>query len=345
MKMILHEIELRLRHTFTIAHGSSDVEHDLVVELRDGEHSGFGEAATIPYYGITMDDMRDALESARSAIESDQLDDPAAFWQRMLPLLGHNRFAFCALDQAAHDLWGKKLGQPVWKLWGLNIDNLPMSDYTIGIDSIDRMVEKMKEFPNWPIYKIKLGTKEDIDIVRALRQHTDAVFRVDANTAWSADETIRNSVELKSLGVEFIEQPLPADRWDDHRRVYRESALPIIADESCLVEEDVERCAGAFHGINIKLTKAGGLTPARRMIDQARQFGMKVMVGCMTESSVGISAIAQLLPLLDYVDMDGILLIANDVARGVRLEQGRPIMPTENGNGVTWVGPSKIVSS
>jgi L-alanine-DL-glutamate epimerase-like enolase superfamily enzyme len=339
MKLIIHEIQLPLRHTFTITHGSTDVQHNLIVELREGDISGYGEAATVNgYYGVDPDSMKGALEGARSAIENDELDDPAKFWDRIFPKLGDNRFALCALDEAAHDLWGKIRGAPVWKLWGLGIDKIPDSDYTIGIDTIDKMVEKLKEFDGWPIYKIKLGTDHDLDIVRALRKHTDAVFRVDANTAWTADQTIEFSKELKKLNVEFIEQPMAADRWEDHKRVFRESALPIIADESCIIEDDVEKCIGHFHGINIKLTKAGGMTPAKRMIEKARQNNLQVMIGCMTESSVGISAIAQLLPLLDYVDMDGIVLIAKDVATGVKLEKGRPIMPNVNGNGVTWLG-------
>ena len=197
-----------------------------------------------------------------------------------------------------------------------------MSDYTIGIDPVEKMVAKMKEFDGWPIYKIKLGTDDDLDIVRALRRHTDAVFRIDANTAWTAEQTIAYAPELKELGVEFIEQPLARDDWEGMRRVFAECALPVIADESCLTGDDVARCAGHFHGINIKLTKAGGLTPARRMIDDARRHGLSVMVGCMSESSVGISAIAQLLPLLDYVDMDGALLIARDIATGRATRKG-----------------------
>lgn len=153
------------------------------------------------------------------------------------------------------------------------------------------------------------------------------------------DQALALAPELKALGVEFIEQPLPAGDWDGMRRVFAGSALPVMADESCLVEEDVARCAGHFHGINIKLTKAGGLTPARRMIRQARELGLKVMVGCMAESTVGISAIAQLLPLLDYVDMDGAALIARDVASGVRVEKGRAVFPDENGNGVRLIDP------
>jgi len=173
-----------------------------------------------------------------------------------------------------------------------------------------------------------------LEIVRQLRRHTDAVFRVDANCGWTADETIRNASALRDLNVEFIEQPLPADALDQMPRVCAGSALPIIADESCGVPEDVQRCCGCFHGVNVKLVKCGGLSPARRMIAQARQLGLKVMVGCMTESTVGISAIAQLTPLLDYVDMDGALLLAEDIASGVRIERGRVILPDENGCGV-----------
>jgi L-alanine-DL-glutamate epimerase-like enolase superfamily enzyme len=251
----------------------------------------------------------------------------------MVSRLGHNRFALCALDEAAHDLWGKRLGQPVYKLWGLSLDRVPLSNYTIGIDTVERMVAKMREFADWPIYKIKMGTPDDLRIVRELRQHTQATFRVDANTSWSVEQTIGNSRELKAIGVEFIEQPLARDDWEGLKRVYSESALPIIADESCQIEEDVDRCHRHFHGINIKLMKAGGLTPARRMIDRARQLGLKVMVGCMTESSIGISAIAQVLPLLDYVDMDGAVLLAKDIASGVQVDRGRAIFPDENGTG------------
>jgi L-alanine-DL-glutamate epimerase-like enolase superfamily enzyme len=262
-------------------------------------------------------------------------DDPEGLYDELLPQLKDDPFALCAIDQAAYDLWGKFENLPTWKLWGLSQGKIPSSDYTIGIDAIDVMVAKLNEFPGWPIYKIKLGTDRDLEIVRGLRKHTSAIFRVDANCGWTAEQTIRNAPELKALGVEFIEQPLKADRWEEMRRVRAESALPIIADESCIVESDVERCAGVFHGINIKLVKCGGLTPARRMIAKARQLGLSVMVGCMTESSVGISAIAQLLPLLDYVDMDGAVLLAKDIASGVRLDRGRCIYPDVPGNGVT----------
>ena len=170
------------------------------------------------------------------------------------------------------------------------------------------MVAKLKEMPGFPVYKVKLGTKNDIEIIRALRKATDAAFRIDANCAWTAEETIEKSHALKELGVEFIEQPMVRENWKEMEKVYRESALPIIADESSQTEEDVARCAGLFHGINVKLPKCGGLTPGKRMLEDARRRGMKTMVGCFTESSVGISATAQVLPLLDYADLDGILL-------------------------------------
>ena len=167
------------------------------------------------------------------------------------------------------------------------------------------MVAKLREMPGFPVYKIKLGTKNDIEIIRALRQATDAVFRIDANCAWTADETIDKSHALKELGVEFIEQPMVRENWKEMEKVYRHSALPIIADESSQTEEDVARYEGLFHGINVKLPKCGGLTPGKRMLEDARRRGMKTMVGCFTESSVGISATAQVLPLLDYADLDG----------------------------------------
>ena len=335
MHLRLHQFDLPLRHVFTISRESIAVQPTLIVELEEDGFRGYGEATTNTFYGATFENMTAALEAVRGELERRTLDDPTQLWADLHPTLKLHPFAQCALDQAAHDLWGKKLGRPVYKLWGLSAENLPRTNYTIGIDRLETMVMKMGEFPDWPIYKIKLGTKHDLMIVRELRQHTPAIFRVDANCGWTADETIRNARKLQPLGVEFIEQPLPADRWDDMRRVCAESVLPIIADESCQVEADVDRCVGHFHGINIKLVKCGGLTPARRMIARARQLGLQVMVGCMTESSVGISAIAQLLPLLDYVDMDGAVLLAKDIATGVTIKKGVCHFAQENGCGVT----------
>jgi L-alanine-DL-glutamate epimerase-like enolase superfamily enzyme len=336
MQLKLHAFDLPLAHTFTISRESITSQPTLIVELIQDGISGYGEATSNKYYGFTIERMSRDLLALGEKLAATTLEDPAELWQQMQPHLADDPFALCALDQAAHDLWGKLQGQPVWKLWGLSIDKTPLSNYTIGIDTIDVMVAKMNEFPGWPIYKIKLGTDRDLEIVRELRKHTRATFRVDANCGWRVDQALSFAPELKSLGVEFIEQPLrPDDAPENHRRLLAESALPIIADESCIVEGDVAVSAGRFHGINIKLVKCGGLTPARRMIAEARRLGLAVMVGCMTESSVGISAIAQLLPLLDYVDMDGAVLLAEDIADGVRLDRGRCIYPDRPGSGVT----------
>ena len=245
-------------------------------------------------------------------------------------------FALCALDMAYNDLYAKKKNQKLYKLWNYNINNNPLTNYTIGIASIEKMVSKMKEMP-WPIYKIKLGTKEDIKIVKELRKHTTAIFRIDANCGWGVDETINNAKLLKGLGVEFLEQPIKADAWDDHKQVYEKSVLPIIADESCQIEADVLKCHNHFHGVNVKLVKCGGLTSARRMLIQANKLNMKTMVGCMIESSVGISAIAHLLPLLNYVDMDGAILLEKDIAKGVSINNGVVTYSNLNGTGVSLI--------
>jgi L-alanine-DL-glutamate epimerase-like enolase superfamily enzyme len=336
MKLSLYRFDLPLKHTFTIAHDSRDVQETLIVELEDEGFFGYGEATANPYYNVTVEHLAEVLESLRPRIETYELNSPAGFWAAMSPHLQAHPFAQCALDMAANDLHGKKLGKPLYQLWGLQPEKSPITNYTIGIDTIEKMVEKMKEVP-WPLYKIKLGTRDDLAIVRELRRHTDAVFRVDANCAWTAKETIENSKALKGMNVEFIEQPLPGGEFDEMQDVIRFSALPIIADESCLVESDVARCQGYFHGINIKLTKCGGLTPARRMISEARHLGLRVMMGCMTESSVGISAIAQLLPLLDYVDMDGAMLLQQDIATGVTIHDGKVEYSLENGIGAKLI--------
>jgi len=321
MKIILRTFDLQLKHTFTISRESYDIQPSLIVELQSEGFSGFGEATSNPYYKITVDSMRHNLEKIIPFIESITDETPEVFWHNAHKLLSHDMFALCALDLAYNDLYARKKGQKLYELWGYSIDHNPKTDYTIGIDSIEKMVSKMKELP-WPIYKIKLGTKEDIAIVTELRKHTNAIFRIDANCGWTPSETINNAIELKKLGVEFLEQPLKADNWEGHKEVFMHSVLPIIADESCIIEEDVAHCHNHFHGINVKLVKCGGLTPARRMISHAKKLGMKTMVGCMTESSVGISAIAHLLPELDFVDMDGALLLSNDIATGVTIKDG-----------------------
>ncbi len=361
MQLTYQKFDLPLKHVFTISRGSVAVQETLIVQLAAEGQFGYGEATANSFYGATIANMTAAIESVRPLVERCTPDDPleliavigealdgveAGTRQPVLPGAGsparskqtYTKFALNALDQAIHDLWGKLNGAPVYRLWGLSTDNIPLSDYTLGIDKPEKMVEKLKEMPGWPVYKIKLGTPDDLDIVRELRRHTDARFRVDANCGWTAEQTIEFAPVLKKLGVEFIEQPLPPEDVEGARRAFADSALPLIADENCVTEEDVDRCAGCFHGINIKLVKCGGLAAAQRMVSRARELGMKVMAGCMTESTVGISALAQLLPLLDYVDMDGAVLLAKDIATGVRLERGRCIYPTTNGAGVELIG-------
>lgn len=333
MELILKAYDLKLKHTFTISRKSIDIQPCLIVILKDGELSGFGEASSNPYYNITVPMMIADLEKIRPIIETSGTETPEIFWSKMYPYLKNNLFALCALDNAYNDLYARKKGKKLYELWEYSIANNPLTDYTIGIDSIDKMVAKMEELP-WPIYKIKLGTQEDIAIVKALRQHSNAIFRIDANCGWGVDETIRNSIALKKLGVEFLEQPLLADDWEGHKEVYNHSALPVIADESCIKEEDVAKCYQHFHGVNIKLAKCGGLTPGRRMIQEAKLLGLRTMAGCMTESTVGISAIAHLLPELDYVDMDGPLLLSEDIASGITMDFGKIKYAEGNGTGV-----------
>ncbi|WP_298707788.1 dipeptide epimerase [Chitinophaga sp.] len=332
MELTLYPFELKFRHTFTISRKSKDVQPLLVAKLSQNGFSGLGETADNSYYNITVPMLMDAINAHRTFIESYTLDTPEAFWDEMFPRLKNNMFALCAIDLAAHDLYAQQLGKKLYEVWHLDPADNPMTDYTIGIDTVEHMVRKLQEFP-WPIYKIKLGTKDDIAIIRELRKHTGSTFRVDANCAWGVDETLRNAEAFRDLGVEFIEQPMPAADWDGMKKVFEQSALPIFADESCIVEQDVARCHGYFHGINIKLTKCGGITPARRMILEAKQRGMKVMTGSMNESTVGTSAVAHLLPYLDYVDMDGPLLLAEDIADGVRIENGVIHYADRNGTG------------
>lgn len=332
MKLTLYPYELKFRHTFTISRKSKDVQPLLVAKLeQDGEH-GLGETADNAYYNMTVPRLVADIEEHRSFIENYHLTTPQQLWEDLYPRLKNNLFALCALDIAAWDLYAKLQHKKLYEVWQLDISHNPLTDYTIGIDTIPNMVKKLKDFP-WPIYKIKLGTREDIAIIKALREHTNAVFRVDANCAWQVDETLNNALELKELGVEFIEQPMPASDTERMKVIYEQSVLPVIADESCILESDVAACRGLFHGINIKLTKCGGITPALRMIKEARKYGMKVMTGSMNESTVGTSAVAHLLPLLDYVDMDGPLLLAEDTASGITMKDGRIFYADRNGTG------------
>lgn len=340
MELLLRPYELQLTHVFRISHGARTHTNTLLVGLRAGERTGdpigWGEAIEIPYYQVDRADFIRTLEMLRPRLTSLSLGPPDQVLASLELGTKLHPFIRCALDEALHDLWGKRKGQPLRELWGTSPQWSPTipTSFTIGQGPVEEMQQHIQERP-WPVYKIKLGTKQDLAIIRALRAVTDAPFRVDANTAWTVEQTIAYAPTLRELGVALIEQPLPRDDWEGHRKLFEQSVLPIIADESCQQAADVARCAGHFHGINIKLTKCGGLGPARQMIEAARSLGLQIMVGCMTESSVGISAAAQLLPFVDYADLDGALLLANDPAKGVTFgTDGLPIFPDRSGTGV-----------
>ena len=334
MKVAYKTINLPFRYPFTISKGTKTHQPSLIVQLEHRGVVGYGEAPAIAYYNIPVEKMIADLEAKKMFVEKFAFTDPERYWHYLHHLYPQNNFLVCALDIAAWDLYGKIRQQPLYKLWDLDPQKAPHTDYTIGIDTIEKMVHKMQEKP-WPIYKIKLGTDQDIEIVTALRKHTDAILRVDANAAWTVDEALEKLPALKDLGVEFVEQPLAKDDWEGMKRLYEQSPLPLIADESCVIEADVQKCHGHFHGINIKLTKCSGITPARRMIANARTLNMQVMVGSMNESTVGSAAIAHLNPLLDFVDMDGPLLLAEDIATGLQFDFGKVSYSDEPGLGIT----------
>jgi L-alanine-DL-glutamate epimerase-like enolase superfamily enzyme len=332
MNLHVQGLDLPLKHRFTIAHQSREVQETLIVRLEEDGLFGLGESTTNPFYGITLDNMREALEKFKPVLLGGKWNTPGELWELGKEVFRDNPFAQCALDQAAWDLYTKKQGKKLYEYLDLNPQRIPTTNFTIGIDTVEKMCAKLREVV-WPIYKIKLGTDQDLEIVRELRKNTNSIFRVDANCAWTVDQAISYSEELALLGVEFIEQPLAKDNLEGMREVFAHSKIPLMADESCISESDVEKCQGRFHGVNIKLVKAGGITPALRMIQKAKALGMKTMVGCMTESSIGISAIAHIAPLLDYVDMDGAMLLAKDPAKGVRIFPDKVLFPEGPGIG------------
>jgi L-alanine-DL-glutamate epimerase-like enolase superfamily enzyme len=309
------------------------VQPTFIVELDYFGIKGYGEAPAIAYYNIPVEKMAADLEAKKMFVEKFALTDPERYWHYLHHLFPQNPFLVCALDMAGWDIYGKLKRKQLHQLWGLDTSNTPLTDYTIGIADIEVMVQKMKATP-WPIYKVKVGADNDLEMVAALRKETDAVLRVDANAGWTLEQALQKIPVLKTLGVEMVEQPLAKDDWEGMKVLYQQSELPLYADESCVSEQDVAKCAGHFHGINIKLTKCSGITPARRMIEAARKLNLKVMMGCMNESSVGTAAIAQFAPLLDMVDMDGPLLLSQDIARGVGFERGKIIYNDIPGLGV-----------
>lgn len=334
MRLRFTATQLPFRHPFTISKGTKTHQPALVVQLEHLGHRGLGEAPAIAYYNLPVEKMVADLTAKKQFVEKFAFTEPDRYWHYLHHLFPQNGFLVAALDIAAWDMYGKMKRRPLYSFWSTGQETLPLTDYTIGIDSIEKMLAKMDEMP-WPIYKVKLGTDHDIEIMEALCKHSNASFRIDANAAWTADEALEKIKVFAQMGVELIEQPLAKDDWEGMKKLYAESPLPLIADESCVFEKDVATCHGHFHGINIKLTKCTGITPALRMIKQARQLGMKVMVGSMNESSIGSAAIAHLLPLIDYVDMDGPLLLAEDLATGLHYDYGRVALPQLPGLGIS----------
>jgi L-alanine-DL-glutamate epimerase-like enolase superfamily enzyme len=327
------KIESAFQDPFTISKGTKTHQPALLVELNFRGKSGYGEAPAITYYNIPVDQMIADLEAKKNWVEKYAYTDPERYWHYLHHLFPNNNFLVCALDMASWDLYGKLRGKPIHQLWNSDPERMPLTDYTIGLDTPEKMVEKMKKKP-WPVYKIKVGIEGDVDLVRTLRAHTDSKIRVDANAGWTLEQALQKIPVLKELGVEMIEQPLAKDNWEGMKVLYQSSPLPLFADEACVQEKDVERCAGYFHGINIKLTKCGGITPAIRMIQKARALNLKLMLGSMNETTIGSAAIGHLAPQVDYLDMDGPLLLKEDTAVGLKYDQGVVTLSDKPGLGI-----------
>lgn len=333
MQVNYKTFNLPFKNPFTISKGTKTHQPTFITELDFNGVKGYGEAPAISYYNIPVEKMIADLEAKKIFVEKYALMDVERYWHYLHHLFPQNSFLVCALDIAAWDIFGKLRQLPLYKYWGANFSSVPLTDYTIGIDTIEKMVQKLKDKP-WPVYKIKLGTKEDISIIRELRKHTDAAFRVDANAGWQLKEALEIIPVLKGLNVELVEQPLAKDNWEEMKILFEKSMLPLFADEACVFENDVEKCLNHFHGINIKLTKCSGITPARRMISRARELNMQVMIGCMNESTIGSAAIAHLAPFADYIDMDGPLLLAEDIATGIDYNFGKYTLSGKPGLGI-----------
>jgi L-alanine-DL-glutamate epimerase-like enolase superfamily enzyme len=327
-------LDLHTRHPFLIARGGQAQHRTIWVRLRDDDGlEGWGEAAATSYYGETPETVLAALGTYVPRLPADPFGLERA--ERELDdALGENPSARAALSTALHDLVGKRLGVPIWKLWGVDPAAAPVSTFTIGLDTPEKMRAKVIEAEQYPILKVKLGTHRDGEILRAIRSVTQKELRVDANAAWTRKRAIGMLPVLQEFGVTVLEQPLPPYDLDGLAAVTRAASIPVIADESCLIATDIPRLVGAVDGINIKLAKCGSLREALRMIAVARAHGLMVMVGCMIESSIGITAAAHFTPLVDIVDLDGAALLADDPFTGATIDGGRVTLPTGPGLGV-----------
>lgn len=323
INLVLHPLDLQLARPFGISRWTRTHQPTLVVELRYRGLRAWGEAAANPYYGVTVAAMATALEGVRTALSRwDPHHAPEEAWAAWAPQLGTCPAAQAALDIALHDLHAQLHGRPLYAHWGLAPAPVPQSSYTLSLGPLPDMLADLARHP-WPLYKVKTGGPADLATLGALRQATAAPFRVDANAGWTAEQALDLLDALEALGVALVEQPLPPADAAGQARLFARSRLPLIADESCVTEADVDRCVGLFHGINIKLAKCGGLTPARRMIARARELGLLVMIGCMVETEIGITGLGHLLPLVDLADLDGALLLGARYAHGPGFVDGR----------------------
>jgi L-alanine-DL-glutamate epimerase-like enolase superfamily enzyme len=332
MKLTWEPITLDLKTTFRIAHGASDQRLNVLVHLDDG----VGEAAAVYYYGETQEGIIEYLKKVPDLGE-DPFDLDGVLSRRP----PGSRAARSAIDQALHDLWGKKLGQPLYRLFGLNPEKIPLTSFTIGMDEPEIMAQRAKE-SGYPLIKIKLGSENDEAMVAAIRAATQSKLQVDANAGWSREQALQLIPRLVQYDLEFIEQPLARDDiegyfWLKKELRQRNIDIPIFADESAKTSHDVAKLAGAIDGVVVKLMKAEGIREALRMIHVARAHDMKIMMGCMVESSVAVTAAAQLAPLCDYADLDGPLLIKNDPYRGLRYDGAKMTLPDRPGLGLTRV--------
>ncbi|MBK7762702.1 MAG: dipeptide epimerase [Bacteroidetes bacterium] len=322
LKIRYKNISTPFHYPFQTAHGLKTHQPALLIALECNGIMGFGEAPAIHYYHVSVESMLEEMLNKIQLLESYAFTEPDRFWHFCHHLYPENNFLVCALDMAYWDMYAKTKRQKMYEIWDVKWENIPLTDYTIGIDSTDHMLKKLHENP-YPIYKIKVGSKNDLETIKTIRQHTDAFIRVYANASWTLDEALQIIPELAKFDIELVEQPLAKDDWKGMKTLKEQSILPLFADEACVDEKDIEKCATYFDGINIKLTKCGGITPALRMITNARNRGSKIMMGCMNETEIGSYAIAQFLPLLDYVDMDGPLLLQVPPLKLLKYEEGK----------------------
>ena len=336
---IAHEIiTVRTTHPFIIARGGSSDHRTVFVRVTDDDGAeGWGEAAPSRFYGETVETVTATLDRLATVLEGADAWSLEAIESEMNRAIRFNAAARSAVSAALHDLAGKRLGIPVSRMLGLDGMPMPRSSFTIGIpETMADLRQRVEEAAEYPIIKVKLGSDRDVEIIRTVRLAApDKVLRVDANAAWTAKHALRMVEILLEYEIEFLEQPLPAHDLDGLRYVRDRSPLPIIADESCLVATDIPKLAGVVDGINIKLAKCGGIREALKMIATARAHGMLVMAGCMIETSLGISAAAHFAALLDYADLDGAALLADDPFRGATIRNGQISVSTGAGLGVT----------